>query len=178
MRSAFSVLMSIGLGALFCLAQDGKAPDPQHHAATLQHNYVPVHTYDPTTDAAADVQAAILEAQRTGKRILLAVGGEWCPWCHTLDQFFHDNADIARLRDANFVVVNVYYGSDNRNEKVLSHYSKVLGIPHFFVLDKDGALLHSQHVLDLKMNGDYSPSKMKDFLMKWSPPATSSGSEF
>jgi len=27
-------------------------------------------------------------------------------------------------------------------------------------------LLHSQHVLDLKMNSDYSPSKMKDFVNK------------
>jgi len=43
MRSAFSVLMSIGLRALFCLAQDGKAPDPQRQVMTPQHNYVPVH---------------------------------------------------------------------------------------------------------------------------------------
>jgi thiol:disulfide interchange protein len=137
MRSAFSVLMSIGLGALFCLAQAGKAPDPQRQVVTPQHNYVPVHAYDPTRDAAADVQAAILEAQKTGKRILLDVGGEWCPWCHVLDEFFHQHPDVLELRDVNFVVVNVYYGSD-RNEKVLSHYSKVLGIPHFFVWDKDG----------------------------------------
>jgi len=92
---------------------------------------------DATRDAAADVQAAILEAQKTGKRILLDVGGEWCPWCHVLDEFFHQHPDVLELRDVNFVVVNVYYGSD-RNEKVLSHYSKVLGIPHFFVWDKDG----------------------------------------
>jgi thiol:disulfide interchange protein len=167
----FTVLASFGLGALLCLGQHGNPPDPQSHVVTGQPSYVPVHTYDPARDAGADIAAAIAEAQKTGKRILLDIGGNWCPWCHTLDQFFQQHPDVLQLRDANFIVVNVYYGSDNKNDKALSRYPKVLGIPHFFVLDKDGTLLHSEHILDLKIEGDYSPTKMKEFLMKWSPAA-------
>jgi hypothetical protein len=67
--------------------------------------------------------------------------------------------------------VHVYYGTENKNEQVLSHYSKVLGIPHFFVLDANGALLHSEHVAGLQKDGGYNSDKMREFLTKWSPPA-------
>ena len=171
MRLTFTILASLGLGVVLCLGRGDKARDPQSHMVAGQPSYVPVHTYNSARDARADIAAAIAEAQRTGTRILLDIGGDWCPWCHTLDQFFQQHPDVLQLRDTNFVVVNIYYGSDNKNEKALSRYSKVLGIPHFLVLDKDGTLLHSQHVLDLKTNGDYSAIKMKEFLMKWSPAA-------
>lgn len=96
-----------------------------------------------------------------------------CPWCHTLEQFFQQHPDVLQLRDTAFVVLKVYYGSDNKNEQVLSRYSKLLGIPHFFVLDKDGNLIYSQHVVELQTNGEYNPGKMKDFLSKWSAPTAS-----
>lgn len=156
MRLSFAILALLSISGM-AFAQNAMDPNPQAQ----------VHKFDSARNATEDINAAIAKAQITGKRILLDVGGDWCPWCHTLDQFFQQHPDLARLRDSNFIVVNVYYGSDNRNEKVLSHYSKVLGIPHFFVLEKDGGLLHSQHVLDLKENGEYSPEKMKTFFVEW-----------
>ena len=77
---------------------------------------------------------------------------------------------LRELRDNRFITVLIYYGTDNKNQHALSRYSKILGVPHFFVLEKDGTLLYSQHVLDLRSNGRYDPQKMKDFLVKWSPP--------
>ena len=126
------------------------------------------HSFDSARDAAADIDKAVAEARQTGKRIILDIGGDWCPYCRALDQVFQDHPDLLQLRNANFIVVNVYYGADKKNEQALSRYSKVLGIPHFFVLESDGTLLHSQHVLDLKADGNYSPEKMKEFLSKWS----------
>jgi len=72
------------------------------------------------------------------------VGGDWCSYCREMDQFFQEHSDIAQLRDENFITVPAFYSSENKNEKVLSRYSKVEGIPHLFVLEKDGTLLHSQ----------------------------------
>jgi hypothetical protein len=69
------------------------------------------------------------------------------------------------------MAVAVFYSSENKNEKVLAHYPKVLGIPHFYVLDKDGTLLRSQHVQELRAGETYDPNKMIEFLTKWSPPA-------
>jgi len=120
-----------------------------------------------------DIQAAIAEAQKTDKRIILDIGGDWCQYCHEMDQFFQDHPDVFQLREKNFITVLIFYSSDNKNEKALSHYSKVLGIPHFFGLEKDGSLLHSQLVIDLRTNENYNADKMKDFLSKWAPAVVS-----
>jgi len=125
--------------------------------------------FDLSRDAAADIERAVATARKTGKRVLLDVGGGWCEWCHALDQLFREHSDLAQIRDANFVTVKVYYGSDNKNEQVFSRYPELLGIPHFFVLDDNGRVLQSQHVVDLQKDGLYNADKMREFLVKWSP---------
>jgi thiol:disulfide interchange protein len=146
--------------------------DDPVHPAEPGSVYVPVHNFDPNRNADADIQAAIAEAQRTGKRIILDVGGDWCPYCHQMDKFFLEQPAIRELRDRNFVTVAIYYGRDKKNSEALSRYSKVLGVPHFFVLDRNGKLLHSQHMLDLRLGGSYDPPKMKQFFSAWAPPAS------
>lgn len=172
MRFAFWILAAFGLGALLCLAENPKTPERQGPPVAAKTGYVPVDAYDAARDAEADIRAAVSEAQKTGKRILLEIGGDWCPWCHALAQFFHQNPDVLKVRNAAFVVVNIYYSPENKNERVLARYSKVLGIPHFFILDETGTLLHSQHVVELQTNGAYSAEKMKEFVNKWSRPTT------
>jgi hypothetical protein len=129
--------------------------------------YVPVTQFDAKRNAAADISTAIAEAQRTQKRIIIYVGGPWCPYCAQLEELFKKNPDLRQLRDAHFITLPVYYGSDNKNDRALSAYTPVLGVPHFFVLASDGTLLHSQHMLELRANGEYSPSKMQEFLARW-----------
>jgi thioredoxin-related protein len=128
--------------------------------------------FDSKHDAAADLQAAMTEAQRTGKHILLDVGGDWCIFCQQMGEFFRQKPDLAKLRDDNFVVVPVYYGEDNKNPQFFSHYGKPQGIPHFYVLDDHGRPLHSQHVVELRDGSVYSPEKMKAFLLQWAPTTT------
>ncbi len=156
-------------------ANQGRSPDASCAANIDDGSYVPVHTFDSKRDAAADIQAAIQAAQKTNKRILLDVGGDWCAYCYQMDEFLQQHSDLRQLRDRNFITVAVYFGSDNKNEQVLSHYSKLLGIPHFFVLDKDGTLLFSQHVIELREGGKYDQEKMKAFLTRWSPECKKAG---
>jgi thiol:disulfide interchange protein len=169
LRGAISFL--IALGSVPAFAQNSKVLDPQHAVAVTSSSHLPTYTYDPTRNATADIEHAIAEAQKTGKRIILDVGGDWCPWCHALDRFFQEHPDLVRIREENFITVYVYYSDRNKNERALSRYSKVLGIPHIFLLDQDGTLLHSQHVVELQTGNAYSPQKMKEFLTKWSSPA-------
>lgn len=166
------LLMPLALSVLLCsgqlLAQSSQS-DTTQSSNVVEPGYVPVHSFDPKRNAESDIQAAIAEAQRTGKRILLDIGGDWCQFCHQMDDFFLLHRDLLQLRDNNFLTVAIYYGDDNKNKPSLSHYSKLLGIPHFFVLEKDGTLLHSQHVLDLREGGNYDANKMKKFLLAWAP---------
>lgn len=127
-------------------------------------------TFDPKRDAAKDIAAAIKTAQKTNKRIILDVGGEWCIWCKRLDQFFLDNRDCADLLKKNFVVVKVNFSKENENREVLSKYPKISGYPHLFALDKDGKLLHSQDTGLLEEGDHHDRAKVMEFLKKWSPP--------
>lgn len=131
--------------------------------------YVPVTTYDPKRNADTDINDAVIEARRTGKRVLVDVGGEWCIWCHILDKFFDQNPKLLEFREQNFVMVKINYSPENKNEKVLSRYPNVPGFPHLFILDGKGKLLHSQDTSELEEGKGYNLEKFSAFLKKWSP---------
>ena len=131
--------------------------------------YVPVTEFDPARDAAADVQAAVAEARRTGKRILLDVGGEWCGWCHRMDRFIEETPAVEAALHDNYVVVKVNYSPENKNEVLLSQYPAIPGYPHLFVLDQDGTLLHSQGTAELEEDDGYSEEAFLAFLQEWAP---------
>jgi thiol:disulfide interchange protein len=128
--------------------------------------------YDPTRNASTDISSAIAEARASGKRILLEVGGDWCPWCHSLHKLFEEHPDLRTLRDSNYMTVRVFYSREEKNEKALSAFPKVNGIPYFFVLKSDGTLLCAQDAVDLETDHVYDPRKMQDFLTKWSALST------
>ena len=131
--------------------------------------YIPVTKYDPKRNAAEDIQEAVQEAQRTNRRILLEVGGEWCSWCHTLDNFFETHPDLLLLRDKNFVTVKINFSEENENKELLARY-KIPGYPHLFVLDSDGKFLHSQDTSPLENGKSYDLQRLTVFLSKWSQP--------
>ena len=101
--------------------------------------YKPVLQYDPKRDAAKDVDEAVAEARSPGRHVLLEVGGEWCIWCHRLDDFLAKPEELGALLERNFVLVKVNFSPENKNEKVLSLYPEIGGFPHFFVLGREGS---------------------------------------
>jgi thiol:disulfide interchange protein len=129
--------------------------------------YVPVLVYDPARNASQDIKEAVAEAQRTKRRVLVEVGGEWCIWCHHMDDFFTNNPDMQALRDKSFVIVKVNFSEENKNEEALSQYPKVAGYPHIFVLDNAGNLVHSQDTGQLEEGKGYNLEKFKAFLTDW-----------
>ena len=140
-------------------------------AALFLGQYVPVTKYDPGRIADQDLKNAVIEAQRTGKRILLEVGGDWCSWCHIMDKYFDQNPNLTNLRDTNYLTVKINWSKENENEKFLGQYPRIPGYPHLFVLDSDGKFLHSQFTGDLEEGQSYYMQKFTDFLRKWAPKA-------
>lgn len=134
-----------------------------------QQRYTPVTKFDPSRNAASDIEDAVKEARRTQKRVLLDVGGDWCVWCRRLDSLFASRPDLSALLHENFVVVKVNWSKENKNEAVLSHYPKIPGYPHLFVLDTDGKLLHSQDTGQLESGKGHDPNKVVAFLKEWAP---------
>ncbi|HBK47362.1 MAG TPA: disulfide bond formation protein DsbD [Xanthomonadaceae bacterium] len=127
-------------------------------------------SFDPARDPVADLEMAKVEAKRGGKRILVDVGGEWCSWCHILDEFIGGDGEIRSFRDANYVWLKVNFSEDNENAEFLRQFPEIQGYPHLFVLDNDGKLLHSQFTGELEKGKGYDRKKFFDFLKAWAPP--------
>ncbi|MEP6902439.1 MAG: thioredoxin family protein [Actinomycetota bacterium] len=124
--------------------------------------------FDPTRSAAEDLQSAITKAQVENKRIILDVGGEWCVWCRIMDNYLIQNADVAKIRDENFIWLKINMSEENKNIEFLAKYPEIKGYPHLFVLEKDGTFLHSQETSELEEGKSYNKQKFTEFLTKWS----------
>ena len=162
-RNRLIVAALLIVGLLMLAGLDGT------QTAQADGKYVAVHVYDPARNADQDIRGALAEARRTGRNVLVEVGGTWCIWCRIMDNFFHEHADLADLREKNYVLVFVNFSPDNKNEAVLSRYPKVAGYPHLFVLDNEGKLLQSQDTSVLEEGRGYNEERMRAFLVKWAP---------
>lgn len=123
--------------------------------------------FDPTKDPFEDWKVTVDEATKLNKRIILDVGGDWCVWCHRIDTFMHSTEEIESLLNEHFIILKINFSKENKNEKFLSQYPAIEGYPHFFVLEKDGSLLHSQNTGELEKDKDYDKDKFVAFLKKW-----------
>jgi thioredoxin-related protein len=138
----------------------------------LAGQYVPITKYDPSRDAVRDIKEAISEAQRTGKRILLEVGGEWCSWCRKLDRYFAANPKLTEYRDRHYITVKINWSPENYNKKALSQYPEIHEYTYFLVLDKNGKLLKAQATGVFEEGKSYDLGRMTAFFEKWAPPVT------
>jgi thioredoxin-related protein len=125
--------------------------------------------YDPTRDPEKDLAAALKQAEASGKRVLVVVGGEWCSWCKILDRFATEDPEVGPLWEKHFITIQVNVSPENENMAFLGRFPSITGYPHVFVLEKDGRLLHSQGTGGLESGASYSREKMGAFLRAWIP---------
>lgn len=166
--AAVFTFASLAFGQKAVPAQTAAAPAP---AVNPDPKTFPSYAdkFDPTRDPVADLNAASEKAKAEGKRIILDVGGEWCGWCHFLDAFFVKHAELAKLRDDNYIWLKINMSEENENKGFLSAFPKIDGYPHLFVMEKDGSFLHSQRTDVLEEGKTYNLQRMMDFLNKWAP---------
>ena len=162
MKKTIFILLLIIFGGLTVFAQ---TVPPQKSADKILER----EKFDPTRNAAEDLQATMTKAKAENKRIILDVGGEWCVWCRNMDFFFLQHNDLAKLRDENFVWLKINMSQENENKEFLAKYPEIKGYPHLFLLEKDGAFLHSQDTSPLEQEKSYNLQRFSDFLKEWSP---------
>lgn len=167
MRKFIFTLLIISAGSLIAFGQTTMPVKEKTKAA--EQPVIEREKFDPTRDAAKDLQAAAATAQKDGKRIILDIGGEWCGWCRLMDNYFIKNPDLAKLRDENFVWLKINFSEENKNEKFLAAYPAATGYPHLYVLEADGKFVHSQNTVELEQGKGYNLQKFTDFLKLWSP---------
>jgi thiol:disulfide interchange protein len=126
--------------------------------------------YPDPAQAKADLAAALKTAARAHRRILLDFGGNWCGDCHVLDIYFH-NAQNQPILDANFVLVLINIGYNDRNQDIARQYDIPLdkGVPALAVLSENGKLLFSQKNGQFEAMRRLQSSAVTEFLVQWKP---------
>ena len=126
--------------------------------------------YDEKTNAPKVVAAAIAEASRSGKRMVLVFGANWCPDCHALDAQMH-KPELAAIVEKNFLVVKIDVGSMDKNLDLAQKYGVPLrrGIPALAVLDPQGKLIYAQDQGQFADARHLSFESIKAFFEQWMP---------
>lgn len=127
--------------------------------------------YPADADAHTEIKEAEERAARSGKRLLLVFGANWCFDCHVLDLAFQ-SPELAPIVVANYEIVHVDLGpEEEKNADLVAQYEIPLkkGIPAIAVADSDGKLIVSQK------NGEFEDARvltaevLAEFLNKWKP---------
>ncbi len=105
--------------------------------------------YDPTEDAASELEFRLKDVATSGKNLLIIMGGNWC----------HDSAALANMLDSGrfvgmitqnyevlFVDVGVPQTGNGRNLDIARRFGikKIKGTPTVLVVSPEGKLLNSK----------------------------------
>ena len=140
-------------------------------AATFSQDMKKFNLYKPGENAETEITNAISEAKRSGKNVLIQIGGNWCIWCARFHDFVSKDMQLDSLMKANFVVYHLNYSKENYNAKLLTRYKfpQRFGFPVFLILDGEGNLLHTQNSWYLEDGKtSYEREKVKSFFNEWS----------
>ncbi len=123
--------------------------------------------YSETANPTADINAALAQARREHKRVLLDFGGNWCGDCQVLDIYYHQSPN-AELLAKNFILVHVNIGHMDKNVDVAKKYKVPItkGVPALAVIDAHGNLLYSEREKEFEHT---SPEAITAFLNRWKP---------
>jgi len=149
-----------------CATQPTRAPNPP--PAEAAHRQI----YDPHADGEQQLAAALAQAQREGKRVLLNLGANWCGDSQAMHRLLRDDPKIARVLSRHYVLVRVDVNRRDglaRNAGLVARFGDPLarGIPVLLVLASDGTLLNSDPPERLADSDHEQPTKVLAYLRKW-----------
>ncbi len=139
------------LGA--CAANGGEPENAsaagEQHRADGHHGSDDPRPFDAEANAMADVDAALLAAQGSGKRVLLVLGGNWCHDSRGLARKFEDPV-LGEIINTSYELVYVDVGRRDRNLEVAQRFgvAELIGTPTVLILSPEGALLNGDTVHD------------------------------
>lgn len=133
--------------------------------------------YHPEEDAKEAISSAVKEAKKTGRHVLVEIGGNWCIWCARFNDFVDNDKSLDSLLENNFVVYHLNHSKENKNTELLAKYNfpQRFGFPVFIVLNEKGELLHTQSSWYLELGKSYDKEKVTAFFTDWSKKALDPG---
>ena len=120
--------------------------------------------YDESAIAGEEIIKALKKAKSNNKYILLQMGGNWCPDCRTLGEYF-SRPDIKKWLDERVILVSVDVGEWDRNLDIVEEYGNPIseGIPALVLLNPDNEVMFSTLAGELASARNMS----KNDLVQW-----------
>jgi Thioredoxin-like len=162
------IFLSIALLAAVLPAQAVTAPKPS--IANLQQlPVVTMRPYDEAANAEAQVAAAFARAQKSHKRVLIDLGGNWCPDCIVLANFIR-LPEMHRFMAAHYEDVFVDVGRFDRNLQIPARFgfkARLEGVPMILVATPDGKLVNGKDVFAATDARHMTPQALASYLAKY-----------
>jgi thiol-disulfide isomerase/thioredoxin len=166
-------LFAIGTIVAISLAASTGAPAaraPRVSVSSLDQLPQPLPLpYDEKADADRQLALAKARAKAKGKRLLIDLGGNWCPDCRVLAGIF-ELPEVKAFLQRHYEVVTVDIGRLNKNQQIPQHYGvdKLKGVPALLVVDpRSDKLLNDGHLFALADARHMTPQALADWLAQW-----------
>ncbi len=145
-------------------------PAPKPSIAKLQQ--LPVVTsrpYDEAANAQTQVASAFARAQKSHKRVLIDLGGNWCGDCIVLANFMQ-LPEMRRFLAAHYEDVFVDVGRFDRNLQIPARFgfkARLKGVPMILVATPDGKLVNGNDVFATADARHMTPQALASYLAKY-----------
>ena len=129
--------------------------------------------YNDTQDIRADLKAAVLQAGKEKKNVIVQFGGNWCPWCIRFHNLAQGAPVVDSLLKADYVYVlaNVPQDKKKRDYQLFEEYGfpNRFGYPVFVIIDRNGKPVHIQDsgILEHCTEKGYDTARVVSFLKMW-----------
>ena len=140
---------------------------PRVHIAESKQLPTPLpYPYDEAANADALVDAAFARASANGKRVLIDMGGNWCPDCRILAGVM-ELPEVKPFLEARFEIVSVAVGRFDKNLQIPARFrvAKLGGVPWLVVAEPNGTVLTSSY--EVTDEHHTTPQAMVDWLARW-----------
>ena len=145
------------------------AQAPHVSIATLAQLHAPLpYPYDEKADAGPAIAAAFDRAKKSGKRVLIDFGGNWCPDCRILAGII-ELPEVKSFVADHYEVVTVDVGMFNKNLDIVQRYGvpKLRGVPTVVIADASSKPVNITNSAELANAREMSPQGIADWLARW-----------
>ena len=129
-----------------------------------------MHPYIESANADASVRTAFARARKSGKRVLIDLGGNWCGDCIVLANIMQ-LPELKPFLAAHFEMVSVDVGRFDKNLQIPAQFGitkRLEGVPAILIVEPDGkTLVDAGHVSALADARHMTPQGLADWLAQW-----------
>src|ERR1700749_1733792 len=157
--------LAYGLLALALTTPALAATAPRVSITSLSELNVPDRPFNEAANANHDVDAAFARAKRSGKEVMIDLGGNWCADCRIMAGLM-ELPELDAFLHAHYEMVSVDVGRFNRNLQIPARFGiteRLEGVPALLIATPDGKLVNGTDVFATASASEMTPRSVADY---------------